>query len=275
MAVITITTDFGTRDFAAAAVRGAVISELPNAHLIEITHQITPFDILQAAYVVRNAYHQFPENSVHIIGVDAMPYPTKSLLAAKMNHHYFLCADNGILSILFPNINPEEVVEIDLNTEQKNSNFPTRDVLIPVACHILRGGSLNVIGKEIKEVKKINYLKPILKGNALIGTIMFVDDFGNLLTNISERRFNKLRQHRDFEVKVRSETFDQIFKKYTDIVKDFENESKYHGRGMVLFNSTGYLEIAIYKSNPKTVGAASTLFGLKQGDTISIEFNEK
>ncbi len=274
MAVITITTDFGTRDFAAAAVKGAVMTELPNAKLIEITHEISPFDILQAAYVVRNSYHQFPENSIHIISVDAMPYPGKDLIAAKINNHYFLCADNGILSILFPEMNPE-VVSITFGNYAEHSNFPTCDVLIPVACQLLKNGDLKEVGIEKPQLKTIHYLKPILKGNILVGTIMFMDEFGNLISNISERRFNKLIGTRDFEVHVRNHSFNEIYKRYTDIVKDPENETKYHGRGLVLFNSTGYLEIAIYKSNPKTVGSASSLFGLKQGDNISIEFIEK
>lgn len=273
MSVITLTTDFGIKDYMVASVKGAILKQLPDARLVDITHEIEPFNIGEAAYVIKNAYPDFPKDTVHIIGVDPLPDEVTKLLAAKIDGHYFVCADNGILSLILSELKPEKLVEITLGKYDSFSNFPTRDIFVPVACHLVRGGLLEIVGSVTNQYKEFSKLKPVLnQDKTIVGTVIYIDNFGNIVTNITEKFFNKVGKGREFEVAVRNKTFTQIQKRYTDVVKDFGNESFYGGDSMVLFNSAGFLEVAIYKGNPKMYGGANTLLGLKLDDTISIEF---
>lgn len=274
MSVITFTTDFGIADYSVASVKGAILKELPDARLVDITHEIRPFDISEAAFVIKNVYPEFPDETVHIIGVDALPTKTTRLLASKIDGHYFLAADNGILSLILAELIPEKMVEITIAKYSELSNFPTRDIFVPVACHLIRGGKLEVIGKVTNEYKELNVLRPVLQNEKLlVGTVITVDRFGNVITNISRKIFEEYRRGRDFEVYVRNFRFNQILNRYSEIVKDFDDEVSSHGEKMVLFNSAGFLEIAMYKSDPNSFGGASTLLGMKKGDNISIEFS--
>ena len=274
MPVITLTTDFGTSDYSVASVKGALLKELPDARLVDVTHEIQPFDISEAAFIIKNIYPEFPAETVHIIGVDALPTRVTRLLAAKIDGHYFLAADNGILSLILAELKPEKMVEITIGRYNELSNFPTRDIFVPVACHLLRGGKLEIIGNPTNIYKELNLLRPVLQNEKLlVGTVISIDRFGNVITNISKKMFEDYRRGRNFEVNVRNHKFNRILTRYADIVRDFDNEVHSHGEKMVLFNSAGFLEIALYKSDPNSFGGANTLLGLKKGDNISIEFN--
>lgn len=274
MPVITLTTDFGTKDYMVASVKGAILKQLPDARLVDVTHEIQPFNIGEAAYVIKNSYPDFPEETVHIIGVDALPNAQTKLLAAKIDGHYFISADNGILSLILAELRPEKLVEITIGKYNVLSNFPTRDIFVPVACHLIRGGKLEIIGNPTRDYKELNFLNPIVKDDKIItGTVIYIDNFGNVVTNIRQNKFNDVGKGRNFEILVRNFRFDKIVSRYSDVVKNFDSEVNSHGEKMALFNTAGFLEIAIYKSNPNSFGSASSLFGLKIGDKISIEFS--
>ena len=276
MAIITLTTDFGNRDHFAAVVKGAIYSELPTACIVDITHEISPFHIMEAAYIVQNAYKQFPKGSVHIIGIDSEIHLGKQHLAIALDDHYFICADNGIMSLLTTTLKPEKIVAININ-DGVPTNFPTLDVFVKVACHIARGGQLAVIGSEISEIKTITGITPItnLNGQQIVGSVIHIDNYGNLVTNITKELFQKVGQGRSFVITARTATFQNIFSRYSEAINFTIEKSKREedGKKLAIFNASGYLELAIYKSNPKTVGGASSLFGLNYRDTVSIKFD--
>ena len=273
MSIITLTTDFGLADYGVAGVKGAILKELPDARLVDITHEIRPFDISETAFIIKNVYPEFPDETVHIIGVDALPTKSTRLLAAKIDGHYFLAADNGVLSLILAELKPEKMVEITIGRYNALSNFPTRDIFVPVACHLIRGGKLEIVGNITHEYKELNLIKPVIHNEKLlVATIISIDRFGNVITNISKKLFEEHRKGREFEVNVRNFKITKIFERYTDIVNEYDKEVHSHGEKMVLFNSAGFLEIALYKSDPNTFGGANTLFGLKKGDNISVEF---
>lgn len=273
MPIITLTTDFGLKDPFVASVKASIYSELPDATIVDISHGISPFDIAEAAFVLKNTYRDFPEGTVHIMGVDALLTPVKKPIAAFVDNHYFIGNDNGILSLISVDIAPKELVEISIPQLQNASVFPTRDVFVPVACHLVRGGKLSVVGQRLKSIKELSALRPAVKDDRMItGTVIYIDNYGNAITNISEKIFTRVGKKRDFKISYRNHVFTEVFKSYNQVVKDFENEAGAYGRGMALFGSSGFLEIAIYKSNPQTVGSASTLFGLSKGSEIRVEF---
>jgi len=138
-----------------------------------------------------------------------------------------------------------------------------------------RGGNLEVIGKETRVYKKITEIQPKINQTqtVIIGGVIYIDNYGNVITNISEKVFNDIGKRRDFIITARRYTFKKILNKYNDVV-DFESEhiQSFDGSKLAIFNSAGFLEIAIYKSNLDTVGGASSLLGLNYRDTITIEF---
>ncbi|MGJ5643283.1 SAM hydrolase/SAM-dependent halogenase family protein [Formosa sp. S-31] len=278
MAIITLTTDFGEKDHFAGAIKGAVYSELSDVRIVDISHSVTPFSISEAAYIIQNAYTSFPKGTIHIIGIDAEINPENKHIAVLLDGHYFICANNGIMSMICAEINPEKIVEINIHDKIQTS-FPVLDVFVKVACHIARGGTLEVIGKTIEEIKPIQNIKPYVNDeqNQIIGSIIYIDNYGNVVTNIKQKFFETIQKGRNYKISARNHNFTTIHRKYSDII-DFSkprDERQAEGKGLVVFNSSKYLEIAIYKSNTTNIGGASTLMGLDLMDTITVNFSKE
>lgn len=275
MAIITLTTDFGEKDHFAGAVKGAIYSEFPDLKIVDISHSISPFNIMEAAYVIQNAYSSFPKGTIHIIGIDSELSPENKHIAVKLDDHFFICANNGIMSMLCSEIAPERIVEINIH-DRIETNFPVLDVFVKVACHIARGGTLDVIGKVINEIKPIRNIKPYVNDDKtqIMGTIIYIDNYGNVVSNIRRNFFEANQKGRRYEVRARSFKSQIINEKYSDFINFTIPEEKRHdvGTGLAVFNSSGYMEIAVYKSNPETTGSASSLMGLKINDTVTITF---
>jgi len=275
MAIITLTTDFGEKDYFAGATKGAIYSEMPDVRIVDISHSISPFNILEAAYIIQNAYTSFPKGTIHIIGIDSEINPENKHIAIKLDDHYFICANNGIMSMICSEIAPEKIVEINIH-DNIQSSFPVLDIFVQVACHIARGGTLEVIGKAISEIRPIKNMVPFVNDDKtqIIGNVIYINNYGNVVTNIKRSFFETIQKGRDFEISARHYTFKKIHKKYSDIVNFEIPENKRHdeGRKLVVFNSGNFLEIAVYKSNSATVGSASTLLGLGLMDAVSVNF---
>jgi hypothetical protein len=275
MPIITLTTDFGTKDHFVGSIKGAIYKELLDAKIVDISHQITPFSITEAAYIVRNAYQNFPDGTIHIIGVDSEVSIENKPIALKLENQYFICCDNGIISMITNEINPEKVVEITIQNPLENK-FTVLDIFVKVACHIVRGGMLEVIGKQIYDVKKLYEIQPQVNAekNKIVGSVVYIDNFGNVISNISKQIFNAVGKGREFELIARNHTFKKIYKKYNEIVDyTLEKEKRQDdGKRLALFNSANFLEISMYRSNLKTVGGASSLLGLNYRDTITVHF---
>ena len=275
MSLITLTTDFGTKDHFVGAVKGAIYSELNDARIVDISHQISPFNITQTAYILKNAYKNFPKGSIHIVGVDSELSVENKHIALFLDEHYFICPDNGIISLIASEIKPEKMVEITIHNAVVSS-FNVLDIFVKVACHIARGGTLEVIGKRISDHKQLTEVYPFINDekNQIIGSVIYIDNYGNVISNITKKLFQQIGKGRSFEVEARSYKFDKIFQKYNEGI-DYETPIENRqddGKKLAIFNSANYLEIAIYKSNLKTVGGASTLLGLKYRDSITVRF---
>ncbi len=275
MPIITLTTDFGEKDHFAGAVKGAIYSELDDVKIVDISHSISPFHLTEAAYIIQNAYSSFPPGTIHIIGIDSELNPENKHIAVFLDGHYFLCANNGIISMLASEINPEKIVEINIH-DRVISNFPVLDVFVKVACHIARGGTLDVIGKSVTDIKQLTGIKPVinLEANQIIGNVIYIDNYGNVICNITKSLFEEIGKGRKFKITARTANFTKVHTHYSDAINfDLPSEKREEdGKKLALWNSSSYLELSIYKSNPTTVGSASTLFGLGFRDTITINF---
>lgn len=276
MAIITLTTDFGEKDHFAAAVKGAIYSELEDVKIVDISHWVSPFHIMEAAYIIQNAYSSFPAGTIHIIGIDSELNPENKHIAVLLDGHYFICANNGIISMLANEIKPEKIVEINIH-DKVITNFPVLDVFVKVACHIARGGTLEVIGKQIDTIKELRGIRPSINQEAtqIMGSVIYIDNYGNVITNITKSKFEEIAKGRSFKITARTANFSTIHSHYSDAINfDIPAQKRDEdGKKIALWNSSNYLELSIYKSNPATVGSAKSLFGLQYRDTVTINFN--
>ena len=275
MPIITLTTDFGEKDHFAGAVKGGIYSALNDVRIVDISHSISPFHITEAAYIIQNAYKSFPLGTIHIIGIDSELNPENKHIAVYLDGHYFVCADNGLISMITQDFRPEKMVEINIH-DRLASNFPVLDVFVEVACHIARGGTLDVIGKEITKIKQLKGITPVINPDStqIIGNVIYIDNYRNVITNITKQLFENTRKGRGFNISARTVRFNKVFDRYSDAI-NFDvhpDRREEDGKKLAVWNSSGYLELAIYKSNPTTVGSASSLFGLGFRDTITVKF---
>ena len=274
MSIITLTTDFGLKDHFVGALKGKLISEFPEVQIIDVTHDIDLFNISAASYIINASYKDFPKNTVHLIGVDHELTKENKHIAMQWNDQFFVCADNGILSILTQKILPQKLVEINIHNRLPDGATDL-DVFVKVACHLAKGGNLNVVGKEISSIKIVNELQAVVASdlNSIKGSIVYTDHFGNCVTNISKKMFQDIGKNRSFEIKFGTKNIKKMHINYSDFkVSEKYTLKDYEGEKLALFNEADFLEIAIYRSNPNTVGSARSLLGLKYRDVVSIDF---
>ena len=274
MSIITLTTDYGLKDHFVGALKGKILSQLQDAVLVDITHHVDPFNISEASYLIQSAYSSFPKGTVHLIGVDIELKENNQHIVVQWNDHFFITADNGIVSLLIAKVKPQKMVVINIH-DRLLPEATDMDVLVTVAVHIAKGGLLNVIGREIKTLKEITELQPVVASdaNSIKGYVVYIDNFGNAISNISKNLFLEIAKGRPYEVHFKNKKVKSIFAKYSDIETiDKQSLSNIMGKSLAIFNEAGFLEIGIYKSNSK-IGSASSLLGLEYRDFIMIYFN--
>lgn len=275
MSIITLTTDYGLKDHFVGALKGKILSEFREATIIDISHNIDAFNIAEAAYIIGAAYNSFPKGTVHLIGVDIELSNENQHIAMQWNDQYFVCADNGILSILIQKIVPQKLVSINIHDRLPN-DATDLDVFVKVACHLAKGGLPNVIGKEIKNIKEVTELQAVIQENQIKGYVIYSDHLGNAVTNISKKMFLEMGKGRPYTIQFKNQTIKTILSKYSDIgVSDKYPLKYYEGEKLAIFNEAGFLEIALFRSNPDTVGSATSLLGLNYRDFVTIEFKNQ
>ncbi|WHF52626.1 SAM-dependent chlorinase/fluorinase [Chryseobacterium gotjawalense] len=274
MSVITFTSDYGLVDHRVASVKGTILNLKEDVTIVDITHQIQAYNLLQTAYIVRNAYSYFPKGTVHIISVDSFYTKERKCILYKADDHYFIAADNGVLSLIFYDINPEAVYEITFNNRFDDEvSFTSTDIFAPVAVHLQNGGLPEVIGRPYKNPKQLSFPRAVFieSEKMLIGEIMYIDNFGNVVSNITKKFFEKSGiGYENFILKFRNLALSRIHNQYTDLVHDWTKEQEFHGKAAAVFNDAGLLELTIYKGNGES--GARTLFGLQVGESIFIEY---
>ncbi len=263
--IVTLTTDWGNRDYFAGAVKGKLYSLIPDVRVVDISHDIENFDINHAGYVIKNAFSFFPEGSIHILGVDSEEYANnneiQSHLIVKYKSHYFIGADNGIFSMIAPLNDVEAIYELTIPYKEINGEFkyifPERDRFVYAAAHLANGGDITEIAKPIEEFKELLDIQPVYSNEYIRGTVIHVDGYENAVVNISKKLFESLVNGRKFVIVFRNVKITVIHEQYSDVPDQHI---------VALFNSSGLLEIAINKAN------ASGLLGLRKNDRVSIEF---
>jgi S-adenosylmethionine hydrolase len=280
MPIITLTTDYGLKDHYVGSIYGKILTEYPEAVIVSITNNIDPFNTAEANYIVQAAYKNFPKGTVHIIGVDIEKSSENQHIAILFDDHYFICADNGILSLLILDKKVQKMVAINIH-EHLINNPNDIDVFIKVACHLAKGGRLHDVGDEIFAIKEVTELQPIIQENSISGFVIYVDHFGNVVTNITKKMFDAVVKNRPFEIVLNQKSLhnkpkiiSKIQTKYSDVLQNgFKKLKDAEGEKLAIFNEQGYLEIAIFRSNPMRVGSAKSLLGMDFWDVVKIEFH--
>ncbi|HEX4957892.1 MAG TPA: SAM-dependent chlorinase/fluorinase [Lacibacter sp.] len=253
MPLITLTSDIGKQDYLSGAVKGVLMSIDSSLTVVDITHELMPFNDPQAAYVIRNAVKQFPANTFHVILVNLFQYQPDHLLLVKHNEQYLLLADNGLITMILEET-PQEVVALRIDKSKPRNTLQCVEIMRQAIAALIAGKTLQEIGDTEVSIQVRNPLRPLTTNQSIEGQIIFIDHFENVIVNITREDFESQRKGRHFKIVFkRDEVIEKISETYADVQE---------GEKLALFNSAGYLEIAINKGN------AAGLFGL-QG------FNEK
>ena len=263
MSIITLLTDFGMGDEYAGLMKGVILSINPSATIVDITHQIDSQDIVQAAFTIRSSYKYFPDGTVHLIVVDPGVGSERSLLAFEMKKQYFIAPDNGVLTLLFNERKPAVLVRIT-NTKyflaSVSQTFHGRDIIAPVGAQLSVGLDVRKLGDEIclqDAVHLDNLCAHFSEKGELVGKIVTVDNFGNLITNIDFSKIEKMRQTGQelIQVKIGSHIISGLSETYNRVQPK---------TSLALIGSRGYLEIAV------NMGNAAQVLNVEKGAEVRV-----
>lgn len=257
MAIVTLLTDSGESDHYVAAIKAKILSINPGVKLIDISHRIQPCDIAHAAFILRSVFRDFPKGTIHLVGVHATGQRDDSLIAVQLEDHFFIGADNGLFGLISDKTHQTLV---ELNTISPiQTTFPEKDVFAPAAVKLASGVAISDLGKPMATFKKMIDRQVKATKKQITGTVIKVDNFGNLITNIPKEAFDVLSSGKTYSIQFRREKFTRIHTQYNQVEE---------GECFLLFNSLGLLEVGIYKGN------ASELLGLEYDSTVNIIFED-
>lgn len=256
MAIATITTDWERYDYYVASLKGEILKRNPAVALIDISHHIPQFQLQAAAYIVRGAYRHFPEKTVHIVAVDCEPTPKKPIVAASYGGHYFVSADNGVLGLICDE-DPDVVVSIGY--ENLGNGFNALLPLADAAAALAAGESIENIGSLKPAINRMPMLLPTIDSSFILGNVIYIDTFGNIITNITRADFDRVGKGRKYDILVQSNRYKigKISTAYSEVEA---------GDFVAIFNSAGHLEIAQNK------GQIATLLNLDISSAVRINF---
>ncbi|MBI4648103.1 MAG: SAM-dependent chlorinase/fluorinase [Bacteroidia bacterium] len=263
MPIITLTTEWKNNDYYLGTIKGNIYSKLKNITIVDISHQIQKYNILQAAFILKNCYFSYPPGTVHLICIKSEPTDEYYNIALLNQGHYFVGNDNGIFGLMFDN-KPEKIVRISVQGNKKHdgiaySTFPELTILTKAACHLAHGGDINNLREETEELVKVAPMLPTIEESTIVGSIIYIDSYMNAISNISNDLFTQIGKNRRFEIFIQSNYY-----KINKINKSYNETSD--GELLVIFNSLGLLEIAIKNGN------AAELLNLDTKSNIRIKF---
>ncbi|WKW47597.1 SAM-dependent chlorinase/fluorinase [Myroides sp. JBRI-B21084] len=272
MSIITLTTDYGIKDHFVGAVKGKILTKIPKVQIIDISHSIDFYNIANASYVLYGAYKNFPEGTIHMVLVEAEMNDQKSFLLTKLNGHYFLTANNGTISLL---ADANDVLEIyDLHIPDFCAN--TVDLYNFIAESILKNTNLDTLGSKISynDCELLVELRPNVADdeNSIKAAVIYIDHYGNAVTNLTKQLFEKVRKNRKFIITAKRYRINRINEFYADFNTESKSLREYEGDMLFIFNDLDFLQMAIYKSDDENIGNPKSLLGVLYRDTVIIEF---
>ena len=259
--VIALMTDFGDDDFFVASLKGTILKINPDARLVDITHRVPSFDFRTASFILASCYRYFPEKTIFTVVVDPGVGSPRPVLLVETKHYFFVAPDNGVLTAV---LDEEEVQQVRTVTNEAyflpavSRTFEARDKMAPVAAALSTGLSCEEFGPEVDHYEKIELKKPEIKKNEIAGQVLYVDKFGNLITNIPESQIQELKE-RFKNIKLGLHIREHHISRYE------ESYSKVTpGELLFLIGSLGLVEIACRE------GSAAQRIKAVSGDPVKI-----
>lgn len=256
MPVITLTTDWGTTDYFVGAIKGAILSGYPEITIIDITHSVIPHDLVQGAFIFKNSWHHFPKNTVHVCAVSGTSDMPSPLIALAYSGHYFIGVDNGFFSLVLDSFPEESYFILDAKGRKVIINGA---VLASSAVFLAKGGKVAEMGEKMSGLLEKSMLQPVIEESTIRGSVIYIDSYGNLITNIDKALFERISKGREFDIILRTKeyTISEISLSYYDVSG---------GNLLAKYNEAGFLEIALSHAN------ASGLLNLGYSDIIRVQF---
>src|SRR6266487_296376 len=248
MPSLTLSTDIGQSDYIIGAIKGQLITAVPSCTIADITHQLSPYNYQQAAYICKNAFKYFPPQTFHIVIINFFERSPKHILLAEYNQQYIICPDNGILTMI-TGAKPKNIFSIN-NTNNKTTLLQSTQNIAETIQKIVNGESLYKIAAVISTIDEKYPMRSTIGPDWIESQIIFIDNFENVVVNLTKKEFEEIRKNRKFKIVLmrNSEFIEKISDHYASVQP---------GENLAWFNSAGYLEIAINKGN------VAGLFGLQ------------
>lgn len=253
---ITITSDFGLRDFYSAAVHGRLLKLQPDLNIIVVSHLIQQYNVFQASVVVQNTWKHFPDGTVHMVLVNGNQGKQLRQVAVKYKGHYFVGPDSGLHSLIFDE-KPELIIQLN-NEDNSFETFPELTICTKAAVHLAEGKDIMELGNPIQDLLEMMPFRPTNDNNTIKGMVIYIDNYHNAITNITKAIFDKLNKNNKFTIR-----FGKYFTQKISPTYNYAPEAEL----VAVFGSTGLLEIALYKTSAKE------LLGIKINDVVRIEFD--
>jgi len=262
MSIITLTTDLGYRDNYVALIKAFILKNSPETKIVDISHDIDKYNLQQAAYIFGNSFHEFPKDTIHVLGIKSVNTKNPKNLIIRYKNQYIICPDNGLFSLFYDG---SEVVYYAAHVHKfpEGILYP-RNPLSEIAIELANGKFVSDIAEETFDVLQSLNFQPVCGPNNIIGRCIYIDSYGNVITNITRSFFEESKKNRQFTIHLPNVKIDKISSNYDDAG---------HADALAIFNTSGYLEIAINK------GAAKQLLFPRNLMThtdfhITIEFDE-
>jgi S-adenosylmethionine hydrolase len=257
--VVTLTSDFGNKDFYVAEMKAAILSICPNAVIIDITHEITKYNVRMGSFTLATATPYFPEGAVHVAVIDPGVGTHRRSIAVETRKNFFVGPDNGLLILAAEKqqiVRIHEITNLRYMLPKISKTFHGRDIFAPIAAHIMNGIRIESLGPEISEVVKPDFAQPMQKGEVILGEVLHVDSFGNIITNIGKELISKIGLKSLAKIELPS----------CDLKLKF---SKAYGEALpseplALIGSHGFFEISVNQGN------AARRYEINSGDKIIV-----
>jgi S-adenosylmethionine hydrolase len=249
MPSLTLSTDIGQSDYITGAIKGQLISAMPSCTIADITHQLSPTNFQQAAYICRNAFKYFPPRTFHIVIVNFFERDPKHILLAEYNNQYIVCPDNGILTMITGN-KPDNIFSITTNAKSNITLLQCTQHIAEAIKKISITENIQNVAQPITTIDEKYPMRSTSGPDWIESQIIFIDNFENVVVNLTQEEFDEIRKNRRFRILLmrNSESIEKISEHYASVQP---------GENLAWFNSAGYLEIAINKGN------VAGLFGLQ------------
>jgi S-adenosyl-L-methionine hydrolase (adenosine-forming) len=259
--IITLLTDFGDRDWFVASMKGVILAINPQATIVDLTHHIGSHDVQDGAYAWKSCYKYFPDGTIHVAVVDPGVGSERRPLIAKSSRYFFCAPDNGLLTHIFEQEGDVEVREIEnkqYRLDAEGHTFDGRDVFAPAAAWLTKQQPFGSYGRVVPDAHQFPVTQPQWEQAALVGEVVYVDVFGNLITNVSLRHVKEVREitkRPNPLIRIGGHSIDGLVRCYA------EGD---HGPPQALINSDGQLEIFCKESS------ASALLNVTRHEPVKL-----